>query len=122
MVTLNISRFRALFEQFSAYADEQLTAYFMRAELYINNTARAIIPNPPREMILYLTMAHLLTLYAPGKDGGAVGRVSSASQGSVNVSLDFPTAVNAAWWNQTQFGAEVWVATAKYRTFRWVSL
>jgi hypothetical protein len=121
-VELDADKFNALLPEFSSYSAAELAGYFSRAELYIENGAAATIPDPPRESILYLTMAHLMTLYKDGR-GGSVGRISSASQGSVSVSFDFPAAAaggNGIWWNQTQYGAEVWAVTAKYRTFKWV--
>lgn len=123
VVALNIDKFRAMFPgkfENPPYSDDVLEAYFTRAELYINNGGCSRVPQPPRESLLYLTMAHLMTLYKPDSDGGTVGRVSSASQGNVSVGLDYPVVQNGAWWNQTQYGAEVWVLTAKYRSFVWV--
>lgn len=46
-----------------------------------------------------------------------VGRVSSATEGSVSVSLDMgAVAENAAWWMQTQYGATFWNMTRALRT------
>jgi hypothetical protein len=120
-VVLDIDKFKALCPEFgTTYTNDELNGFFTRAELYIENGETAVIPDPPRENILYLAMAHLMTLYKDGR-GSSVGRISSAAQGSVSVSYDFiGGSAGGAWWNQTQYGAEVWAVTAKYRTFRWV--
>jgi hypothetical protein len=119
IVELNTAKFRGMLPELSAVADDELAGYFMRAQLYIDNGETALIPNPPRESILYLTMAHLISLYKDGR-GSSVGRISSASQGSVSVSFGFSPTVGGEWWQQTQYGAEVWAVTLKYRTFRWI--
>jgi hypothetical protein len=50
-----------------------------------------------------------------------VGRISSASEGSVSVSADMAGAsASAAWWNQTTYGATAWQATNKYRRATYV--
>ena len=52
-----------------------------------------------------------------------VGRVASASEGSVSVSLEYAssTSVNQAWFFQTPYGAQFWQATAAYRQMRYVA-
>ncbi|MEQ4659659.1 DUF4054 domain-containing protein, partial [Providencia manganoxydans] len=45
-------------------------------------------------------------------------RASSASEGSVSVSLDYGPTTNAEkWYTQTPYGAEYWQMTSKYRSF-----
>lgn len=125
VVVLDIPEFRAMFfGQFidPPYTDDVISVYFDWACVFINNSESGLISvcGGMRKRIIYLMMAHLLTLNAPGKDGSTVGRVSSASQGSVSVALDFPTTANNAWWVQTQYGAMVWELTRRYRSFRWI--
>jgi hypothetical protein len=47
-----------------------------------------------------------------------VGRISSASQGSVSVQAEFDANQNpsASWYLQTPYGAAYWSATAQFRT------
>lgn len=80
--------------------------------------------------LLGLLTAHVAMLYAmrdaqgrPSDTGTvpppqSVGRVSSAGQGSVNVSLEFETnqQPGADWYLQTSFGGAYWTATAQFRT------
>jgi hypothetical protein len=81
-----------------------------------------------RTILLNLITAHIATLsgiIAPGGAGSTatqVGRVSSATEGSVTASLDMGAQyASAAWFMQTQYGASYRQMTAKYRTARFVS-
>ncbi|EDJ4876599.1 DUF4054 domain-containing protein, partial [Salmonella enterica] len=50
-----------------------------------------------------------------------VGRITSASQGSVSVSVDNSGSNDASWWYlQTPYGADYWQATAPYRSMEYV--
>jgi hypothetical protein len=67
------------------------------------------------------TLSGVLTPAGQGSTATQVGRVSSASEGSVSASMDMgQQSKNAAFWLQTQYGATFWQATAKYRTMRYV--
>lgn len=117
----------ARYPSLASSVDENLAGlYFGEASLYCANDDTAIVPcdavtYQPRLMLLNMLVAHLAALNLPADRGGSglVGRVSSASQGSVSVSADMgPTPGTAAWFMQTQPGASYWQATAQYRTFR----
>ncbi|EEZ74634.1 hypothetical protein NEILACOT_05350 [Neisseria lactamica ATCC 23970] len=74
-----------------------------------------------REMLLFLLVRHFAALAERAAQGGLVGRIASASEGSVSVSADMGAAGgNAAWYLQTPYGATYWQLTAKYRRFRYV--
>lgn len=103
--------------------DEALAAeLFTEATIYLDNTDASVVPADavtyqPRLSLLGMVLAHLVALEAPSREG-VVGRISSASQGSVSVSADMgPPSGSAAWWQQTTYGANFWQATAAYRTF-----
>jgi len=75
-----------------------------------------------RQRLLGLLTAHVATLFAPL--GGVasptlVGRVSSASEGSVSVTAEFPDTPGAEWFNQTKYGAMFWQLTKQYRVARY---
>lgn len=75
-----------------------------------------------RQLLLSLLVAHIATLHAPvggAAPSGLVGRISSAGEGSVNVSVDYPQTPGAEWFTQTQWGAMFWQATAVYRLGRY---
>ncbi len=44
-----------------------------------------------------------------------VGRLASATEGSVSVSFDFPTTPSNAWFVQTPYGAAYWQLILPYR-------
>jgi hypothetical protein len=85
---------------------------------------RAIfIDTQTRQRLLGLLTAHIAKLFAPVNGVPSpdfVGRLNSASEGSVSVGLDFPgISPNAAWYMQTKYGAMYWQLTARYRTMRY---
>jgi hypothetical protein len=50
-----------------------------------------------------------------------VGRISSASEGSVSIATDYNIGGNSAqWYNQTPYGAEYWALTVRYRSSLYV--
>lgn len=120
--------FAQRYPQFAAVGAPVLQSFFDEATLFINNTPTSIVRDlPERAVLLNLATAHIgtlsgvLTAAGQGSTATQVGRVSSASEGSVSASLDMGATPNSgAWWLQTQFGATYWQATAKYRTMRYV--
>lgn len=111
--------FRAVYPAFAGTTDAQLQSAFNQATIYLRNDGTSGIRSQVIQTeLLYMLTAHIAQLlgYA-GTDGPAlVGRVASASEGSVSVSTDFPTTPNNAWYMQTQYGAMFWQATAARRT------
>jgi len=97
--------------------------YFNEAQLYCDNTPSSIITDDSvggeRSTLLNMLVAHIATLNSP-QSAGQVGRVNSATQGSVSAQTQFDVPPGSAqWYAQTQPGASYWTATAKYRTFRY---
>ena len=133
IVTFNEAAFLLRYPQFAVYAAANpgmLQMVFDEVTvLYINNTPRSYIRDvATRSVLINLAIAHILQLGGATAVGGAgstagqVGRVSSATEGSVSASLDMgSTSANAAWWLQSQYGAEFWNATARFRTFRYAA-
>lgn len=132
-VTFDQVAFLLEYPQFSAYAAANpgtLQMVFNRVTaLYINNTPRSVVHDlTTRSFLINLAIAHILqisgvtTPAGGGSTAGTVGRVSSATEGSVSVSLDMGSvSANAAWWMQSQYGAEFWNATARFRTLRYAA-
>lgn len=115
-------RFQAAYPEVRA-AGAQLEMWFAQAESLLDNTGRSIVKKPEeREMLLFLLVRHFAALAERAAQGGLVGRIASASEGSVSVSADMgAVGGNAAWYLQTLYGATYWQLTAKYRRFRYVS-
>lgn len=103
-----------------------LNDYFTEATMLIANDDTSLIQDlAQRKVILNLLVAHLAALNS-GENGqapsGLIGRVSSASEGSISVSTDYTSNSELAqWFNQTRYGAELWILLARYRQFRYVA-
>ena len=126
--------FTTIFPEFSCLTQAQVQAYFTMAGLYVandvSNPAVCILPQ-----LFYLVTAHVAWLLCPkGADGnpsatgtsgsgGLVGRITNATQGSVNVGLDMGAPGGAspqeAWWDQTKYGAAAFASMAAFRTARY---
>lgn len=115
--------FRAVYPAFATLADAVLNDCFARATLILDNTEASPVQDvAQRGVLLNLLVAHIAAL-SHGNAGGPamVGRISSATQGSVSVSADYGTVSQSqAWFAQTQYGAQYWQMTAQYRTLQWV--
>ena len=60
-----------------------------------------------------------------GTPNAPVGRLASATEGTVTVSYDYPvTPANPsmAWYAQTKYGAMYWTATVRYRSARYFAI
>jgi hypothetical protein len=96
-------------------------SYFSQAGLYVNNTSLSVVQNTSTlSMLLYMLTAHIAFLAGQlSADGQArpVGRVSSATEGSVSATFEDvgPTPGTGAWFRQSQYGAAFWQATTCYR-------
>lgn len=116
----------ATYPEFSTVTQAQATAQFNVATLFLNNTDTSPVTDlAVRSTLLNMVTAHLVKLFVPINGvapSGLVGRVSSATEGSVTVSTDYAKAntYNEAWWNQTPYGAQYWAATVAYRSMRYV--
>lgn len=125
IVVFDISAFRARYPEFASVSDDLLNAYFAEATVYLNNTDCSPVSDVAvRAVYLNMLVAHIAELNPAangGKSTGLVGRVASASEGSVSVSLaDVPQSQASWWYLQTPYGAAYWQATAAYRTVRYV--
>lgn len=121
-VVFDIPTFRSQYPQLMQITDAQLEQAFNNACLLLDNTDNSIVPyDPPqqmeRETLLYLLTCHLGELALRGV--GAVGNMTAAAEGSVNVTFSLPSITNAEWYLQTQSGFTFWQATLKYRQGRY---
>jgi hypothetical protein len=136
-VTFVFADWAAAFPLFANCDPTMAQSWFNRATFLCGN-----LPSNPTNCVpgmvqnlLYLLTAHIAFLNAP-RDGSGnpaatgtpappiVGRINSASEGSVSVGADMGD-VNAggpsqAWYMQTTWGSEFWAATAAVRTFQYV--
>jgi hypothetical protein len=101
------------------------TLYFNEASIYCDNSpCSAIYDVNIRAVILNLLTAHIAQLNtgqngSPTNPSMLVGRIDSATQGSVSVSADMgapgPAGGTVNWYNQTPYGAQAWVLMAPFR-------
>ncbi|ANI29446.1 hypothetical protein PL78_06270 [Yersinia entomophaga] len=121
IVVLDITKFRAMFPEFSNVTDEQLPYLFEQATDYLNNSEFSLVDDAvKRERLLYLLMAHLAYMRFGDDKGnggsGMVGRLSSASEGSVSVSSEAGVVeFRYMWYTQSPYGMDYWQATKVYR-------
>lgn len=126
VATFSYAVWAARYPRLAAIVTEEVaTAYFDEAGLlYLNNTDCSYVEDvAERTLLLGMLVAHIAEVNGASAQGaqGVVGRLSSATQGSVSASFDFTIPPgSAAWYAQTQPGASFWAATAKYRTMRYV--
>lgn len=120
----NYADFTAAYPAFAS-APPQITlqAYFeLAGEVWLRNDGTGPVRKTTLQtQLLYMLTAHLAQLFGPSPDGsapsGLVGRISSATEGSVTVSTEYESTLNSEWFNQTPYGAAFWSATAAYRSF-----
>jgi hypothetical protein len=138
VVVFSYEVWAARYPSLAANVSEPLAqAYFDEAQLFCDNSRCSPVRNLAiRAVLLNLLVAHVasLNMSAGATSGGStsgpaagpsplVGRITSATEGSVSVTseMDVPPG-SAQWFNQTPYGAEFWAATAAYRTMRYITL
>lgn len=132
VVTFNAATWKAVFPEFSSVPDPVSTGYFLRAQLLFTNTqANPAFRDGNMEMLFLLLVSHIATLSGPADQAGGappsgpqlVGRLASASQGSVSVGAQWDSSgsPSEAFFTQTKYGAEFFAATSQYRTARYLA-
>lgn len=127
VATFDYDAWKARYPELAAQVDATLAgSYFAEATLYHRNDGTGPVSDAGQQLVLLnMIVAHIAARYLPqpagSPPGGLVGRISSASEGSVSVSTDMPSEPGtAAWFQQTRYGADYWAATAPFRTMRYV--
>jgi hypothetical protein len=125
VAAFNAVAFRAQYTAFATNpSDAVLQGWFdLAGEVYLRNDGSGPVRSVSAQTnLMYLLTAHLTQLF-DGADGnapggsGLVGRISSATEGSVTVATEYESTMNSQWFNQTEYGAAFWQATAAWRTF-----
>ena len=131
VVTFDPAAFIVDYPEFAGIDSGTLGRNFTRATLQLNNSCGSLVCDAnQRELLLELLVAHITFLNQGTNDGagnvnppqGVVGRVASATEGSVSVAAEYdaPANANQAYYIQTKYGAEFWTDTARFRTMRYV--
>jgi hypothetical protein len=133
-VVYSFADWTAAFPEFSSCSPQQGQAWFNQAAtLFANDTCNPCYGAQGAagfQTLFYMVVSHIAFLSAP-RDGNGnpaasgqpaapiVGRINSASEGSVSVGADMGDAnagsPSQAWWMQTRYGAMFWAATALQR-------
>lgn len=130
VVTFNPAQFYAQFPELSSVSTPLLQSYFaMASSGLIDNTDCSRIPDVPaqgglRTQVLLLATAHIARLFGTingAAPAGLVGRISTATEGSVTVGVELKLqSESAAYWSQTSYGLLAWQMLKPYRTALWV--
>lgn len=128
VAVFNLATFLARYPEFTVYATANpasLPAMFAEAGLYLSNTPCSPVQDlAKRGRLLNMVTAHIAfiggALQADGQPR-PVGRMSQAAEGTVSASFDgvAPTPGSGAWFDQSQYGAAFWQATAYLRSARY---
>jgi DNA-binding transcriptional regulator YdaS (Cro superfamily) len=122
-ITYTYPQWIAAYPQFSQTVSQgpfETTVYPL-AQTYCGNDGSGPVSDATLQaMLMGLMCAHIAQLFFGNCTSPApqiVGRINSATEGSVSVSSEMPMPTNAtqAWLYQTQFGAAFWAATSPYR-------
>ncbi|WP_371432430.1 DUF4054 domain-containing protein [Novosphingobium sp.] len=112
----------ARYPEFGAVSEQRAALFFAEAGLYLDNTDASPVQDVAMRLVLLnMVTAHIAALSgalnADGKPSGLVGRVSSASEGSVSVTTELGHVPgSAAWYQQTSYGLGFWQATKRFRS------
>ena len=119
-VVFDPSAFQARYPEFATLSAMTLGLYFAEATIYLDNTDCSRVTDlGQRAVMLNAIVAHIAALADPNR--ALVGRISTATEGSVSVSADMgPPSGSAAWFQQTKYGAAYWQMTAAYRTAHYI--
>lgn len=136
-VTFSSATWVAMFPEFTPLTPAQGQAYFMAASTICANSAcNPINADGNLATLLYWLTSHFAWLLCPKDANGnpaatgqmasqLVGRISDAAEGSVNVSVDWPTGADTTalekFLAQTKYGAAYWAMTSQYRTARYLA-
>lgn len=121
-VTFDYAAWVARYPEFTSVPEPLAAQYFAEATAFHANDGTGPVNSATLQRV-YLNMvtAHIAARYAV-RDGkqpsDLVGKIQSASEGSVSVSVESdsgPSAGSHAWYTQTKYGNDYLAATAQYR-------
>ena len=108
------------------YTNDDWQWFFDQVEyLILDNSRLSCLSEKTRKKLFYLLVAHKAELQnrIDGGNSSLIGRISSASEGSVSISSEFPSAGGkiSSWLNQTPYGVEYLAMIAPYTSALWFS-
>jgi hypothetical protein len=126
IAVFNPVAFKARYPEFAAVSNDVLTALFLEAGLYLDNSDCSPVQDLTRRgMFLNMITAHIAFLGGLLSADGQprpVGRVSQAGEGTVSASFDWNqlTPGSGPWFAQSQYGSAFWAATTSLRGMRYI--
>lgn len=111
----------ARYPEFAAVSEGTAAGYFGEACIYHCNDGTGPVCDPNAQLaLLNMMTAHIAARYAirAGKLANPlVGRIASATEGSVTVSVEDDYEPGSdQWYQQTPYGSDYFAATTPYRT------
>lgn len=134
VVVFSPTEFVAQYPEFAGLANNLTQAAFNDAVFLLSNSCGSIVQDANQRLILLYTLtAHCCFLENGSNDGNGnivpapnanvVGRLSSATEGSVSAALELNSDAGGpseAYFTQTKYGFKYWQQTAPYRTMHYV--
>lgn len=125
IISFNYANWGARYPELAQYVDDvRAQMFFVEATLYCDNTASSPIVDATvggqRDLLLGMLTAHIAALNADlgKKSPTLVGRINTATQGSVSVGTEMQLPPGSAqWYAQTKYGIAFWTATRRFRRF-----
>lgn len=126
VVQFNFNQWVTRYPEFSSLNPDLAQQYFNEAGLYMANDGSGPVNNlTTATLLMNMLTAHIAWLNRPtdpanpaNASSPIVGRISSATEGSVTVQTEnqYPEGT-PQWFQQTKYGSAWWSATTKYRRF-----
>jgi hypothetical protein len=135
IVPFDAAAWKQIYPEYASLSDPQLNQLYTEATIIHSNNGSWT--NPITDPAIQTAMLNLLTAHlayigygaggpglstgTSGAGGTLVGRINSASEGSVSVGSEYNVTGNSAqWYIQTKYGATYWQMLGPYRTMRYV--
>lgn len=129
VVVFDPAAFKLAFPEFTSVSDMRCTMLFnMAAQSLLDNISGApVMDLDYRTQLFYLLIGHMLLIFglgdAPTVNNTPPGRISSATEGTVSTQFEYNMPQGSgmqAWYLQTKYGAFYWMATAQFRSARYM--
>src|SRR5215469_4435231 len=126
-VAFSYSLWQQTFPELATTPEVLADTYFqvVTSAIMDNTGVGGPVSNPATQTTLInYAIAHLVALFSPpGVTPDPLqppGRISSATEGSVSANFDLGNQpAQAAWWNQTKYGALWWQISRQFLTMRY---
>lgn len=125
VVSFDFAAWSDRYPEFSTVTSGQAAAFFNEATVYHRNDGGGPVNDANKQAVMLNALTAHIAMLAVGigavqTPAAMVGRISSATQGSISVSADASALPGtAAYFAQTTYGLSYWQMTAYLRSFRY---